>query len=41
MERRYREPKHDKKDKSYGFTEWDFCKECQYVQHYDMYKFQR
>ena len=25
-------------DKPYYFTEWDYCKKCGYVQHYERYK---
>lgn len=37
MERR-KHPPHWKNTKTYYFTEWDYCKSCQHIQHYDKYK---
>ncbi len=29
-------PTHSKK--AYGFSEWDWCPECRYLQHYERFK---
>lgn len=36
MERRKRIKKPE--NKNYWFTEWDYCKSCSHVQHYDKFK---
>lgn len=37
MERR-KHPSHWRNNKSYYYTEWDFCKFCKHVQHYEEFK---
>ena len=37
MERR-KHPAHWKSSKTYYYTQWDFCKKCQHVQHYEEFK---
>ena len=39
MVRKYRNKKHDRKKKAYGYTEWDYCLSCRHIQHYEKYKF--
>lgn len=37
MERK-KHPPHWKNTKTYFYTEWDYCKPCGHVQHYDEFK---
>lgn len=41
MVRTYRSAKHNRKKKKTGFSEWDVCPNCGFIQHYEMFRLKR